>query len=114
MDQPIQRSQLKICVYLFLFALTVRLVYLCQYANAPFCWVPSLDALYHDLLARAIAAGRGDPEAFFRAPFYYYLLGGIYRLFGHSFWAARLVQAAIGAGSCVLLYQVGLRLFRPS
>src|SRR5260370_30246080 len=100
MDQYIQRSQLKISAYLFLFALAVRLLYLCQYANAPFFWVPSLDALYHDLLARAIAAGHSDSAAFFRAPLYYYFLGGIYPLFGPSFWAARLVQTAIGACTC--------------
>src|SRR5437899_999465 len=114
MDNYIRRAQLKIGLYLFLLALAARLLYLCQYANAPFFWVPSLDALYHDLLARAIAAGRSDPAAFFRAPLYYYFLGGIYRLFGHSFWAARVVQAAVGAGSCALLFQLGQRLLRPT
>jgi hypothetical protein len=114
MDEQIRRAELKIGLYLFLGALAVRLIYLCQYANAPFFWVPSLDALYHDLHARAIAAGQSDPEAFFRAPLYYYFLGGVYRLFGHSFWAARVIQALAGSGSCVLLYGVGRRLFWPA
>lgn len=114
MDTYIREAQRKIGVYLFLVALAARGVYLCQYANSPFFWVPSLDTLYHDLLARAIAAGRGDPNAFFRAPLYYYFLGGVYRLFGHSFWSARLVQALIGSASCVLLFLLGRRFFRPS
>jgi 4-amino-4-deoxy-L-arabinose transferase-like glycosyltransferase len=113
MDEYLQEAQLKIGVYLFLAALAVRVAYLCQYANAPFFWVPSLDALYHDLLAQAIAAGGSDHQAFFRAPLYYYFLGGIYRLFGHSFWAARLLQALMGSASCVLLFKLGQRLFRP-
>ncbi len=114
MDDALRRQQGRIAVYLFLGALAVRLLYLCQYANSPFFWIPSLDSLYHDLLARAIAAGRSEPQAFFRAPLYYYSLGGIYRLFGHSFWAARIAQACLGSASCVLLLRVGQRLVRPS
>jgi hypothetical protein len=114
MDDKIRQSELKIGIYLFLGALAVRLAYLCQYANSPFFWMPSLDALYHDLHAQAIAAGHADPQAFFRAPLYYYFLGAVYRLWGHSFWAARALQAAMGSASCVLLYRLGLRLFRPT
>jgi tetratricopeptide (TPR) repeat protein len=114
MDDQIRRAELKIGVYLFLGALAVRLIYLCQYANAPFFWVPSLDALFHDLHAQAIVANRSDSHAFFRAPLYYYFLAGVYKLFGHSFWTARILQALIGSGSCVLLYSLGRRLFRPA
>jgi tetratricopeptide (TPR) repeat protein len=101
-------------LYLFLGALLVRLLYLSQYANSPFFLVPALDSLYHDLHARAIAAGKGTEGAFFRAPLYYYFLGGVYRVFGHSLWAARLIQAMLGSGSCVLLHALGRRLFRPT
>src|SRR5690349_16383261 len=114
MDEKIRQRPLRLCAYLFLGALAVRLLYLSQYANSPFFWVPALDSLYHDLHAQAIAAGRSDHQAFFRAPLYYYCLAGIYWLFGHSFWAARLTQAALGAVSCVLLYLLGQRLFRPT
>src|SRR5438128_1820264 len=113
MDERLRQRPVRLCAYLFLGALMVRLLYLSQYANSPFFWVPALDSLYHDLRAQAIAAGRGDPHAFFRAPLYYYFLGGIYWIFGHSFWAARLAQAVLGAANCVLLYQLGQRLFRP-
>ena len=89
MDERFRETQLKICAYLFLGALTVRLLYLSQYATSPFFWVPALDSLYHDLLAHAIAHG-------------------------HSYSVARTVQALLGAASCVLLYRIGRRLFRKS
>src|SRR5438034_7396151 len=113
MDDRLRAAQSRVCAYLFLGALAVRMVFLCQYATSPFFWVPSLDALYHDLLARAIAAGHPGTDAFFRAPLYYYFLGGVYSLFGHSFWAARSLQAVLGSASCVMLYGVGQRVFRP-
>lgn len=114
MDDRLKSAPVKVCVYLLLGALAVRLLYLSQYANSPFFWVPALDGLYHDLHARAIAAGQPEQHAFFRAPLYYYFLAGVYKVFGHSFWAARLIQALIGSASCVLLYQLGLRVFRPT
>jgi tetratricopeptide (TPR) repeat protein len=114
LDERLRRASRKVCLYLFLGALAVRLLYLSQYAASPFFWVPALDSLYHDLLARAIAAGHAEREAFFRAPLYYYMLGAIYGLFGHSLWAARIAQAVLGAGSCVLLHAIGGRVFRPS
>jgi 4-amino-4-deoxy-L-arabinose transferase-like glycosyltransferase len=113
MDQRLTHAHLKVCAYIFAGAFLLRMLYLSQYAGSPFFWVPALDSLYHDLLAQAIARGRGEPEAFFRAPLYYYFLGGVYWLFGHSFWAARLIQAALGSASCVLLYLIGQRMFRP-
>ncbi|MBI3909449.1 MAG: tetratricopeptide repeat protein [Armatimonadetes bacterium] len=114
MDERLRHAHLKICAYLFLGALVVRLLYLSQYACSPFFWVPTLDNLYHDLHARALAAGQGEREAFFRAPLYYYFLGGIYWLFGHNLWAPRLIQALLGSASCVLLYLIGGRVFWPT
>jgi tetratricopeptide (TPR) repeat protein len=127
-DARLSLAPARVCTYLLLLALGVRLVYLSQYANSPFFWVlylsqyanspffwvPALDALYHDLHAQEIARGADRPEAFFRAPAYAYFLGGIYRVFGHSYWAARIIQALLGSVSCVLLYQLGLRIFRPT
>jgi hypothetical protein len=113
MDQRLRDAQLKVCAYIFAGALPLRVLYLSQYAGSPFFWVPALDSLYHDLLAQAIARGRSEPEAFFRAPLYYHFLGGVYWLLGHSFWTVRFIQAAIGSASCVLLYLIGQRVFRP-
>jgi len=81
--------------------------------------VPALDSLYHHLLALDIAAGKSGPEPFFRAPLYYYLLAGVYKLFGigaqqPDLWPPRLVQAALGSASCLLLFLLGLRVVRPT
>jgi tetratricopeptide (TPR) repeat protein len=114
LDEKLTAAGARVPVYLFTIALTVHVCYLCQYARSPFFWVPELDSLYDDLAARAITAGHPGHEAFFRAPLYSYFLAAIYRVFGHSFWAARLTQAAVGSASVVLLYRLGASLFRPS
>src|SRR5688572_27214641 len=104
LDDRLRHLPWKVCAYVFFGALAVRVLYLSQYANSPFFWSPALDALYHDLLAKGIAAGNPPEGAYFRAPAYYYFLAGIYKVFGHNFWAVRGIQAMIGSLSCVLLY----------
>lgn len=114
LDTRLREARAKVCFYLLLAAFAVRLLYLTQYAQTPFFWVPALDALYHDLHARSLAGGHAETGVFFRAPLYYHFLAALYWLFGHNFWAVRLVQAALGAASCVLAYLLGERVFRPS
>ncbi len=48
----------------------------------------------------------------YQAPLYPYVLAAIYRVFGESVTTIRLVQAAIGTGSCVLLAAAAMWLFR--
>jgi len=98
----------------FLVGLAVRLVYLAGYRSNPFFADPQMDALYHDRWAASIASGDWiGNEVFFRAPLYPYFLGVVYAIFGHSYWIARVVQAVIGAASCVLVYRIGRRLYGP-
>lgn len=97
---------------IFFLALLLRLVYLRQIAGNPFFDHPIMDPRYHDEWARRIAAGHWtDGQPFFRAPLYAYFLGAIYRLFGHDFLLPRVIQAAIGSATCVLLYLVGRRVW---
>jgi 4-amino-4-deoxy-L-arabinose transferase-like glycosyltransferase len=115
LDERLAAAGARVPLYLFLGALLVQLVYLSQYAVSPFFWVPELDQVYHDLCARQIVAGHLDPRPYFRAPLYVYLLGGVYAVFGRSFWAARLVQAVMQAAAVVLLWRLGRRAgVRPS
>ncbi|HXF48746.1 MAG TPA: tetratricopeptide repeat protein [Verrucomicrobiae bacterium] len=102
----------KTLMLLFLFALFCRLLYLSQiYANPTFKY-PTLDARYHDEWAQAVAAGKlAQPQAFFRAPLYPYLLGLVYYVFGHNYLAPRIVQYVIGALGVVLLVLLAVRLF---
>ena len=69
-----------------------------------------LTALRH--LARRIAAGDwlGGDRAFYMDPLYPYVLAVTYSIFGHDFLVVRLIQAALGVGTCGLVALVGRRL----
>ncbi len=99
---------------LFLFALLLRIAYLVQLRASPLFDAPIMDPLYHHEWAMKLAAGDWlGHAAFFRAPLYPYLLGLLYALFGQSFLIPRLLQFAMGAASCVLVWRMGSRIFNP-
>ncbi|HVP37206.1 MAG TPA: tetratricopeptide repeat protein [Terriglobales bacterium] len=97
---------------IFVFSFALRLIYLLQMSSNPYFTSPTMDALYHDLWAQAIAQGNwiGD-QVFFRAPFYPYLLGVIYKIFGHNYFIPRLIQHLIGSFSVVLIFFLARKLF---
>jgi tetratricopeptide (TPR) repeat protein len=95
-------------------ALTVRLLHVWQIHRAPFFTVLMGDAHGYDEWARQIAAGDWiGRDVFYQAPLYPYFLGALYTVAGRSLVAVRVVQAIIGAGSCVLLGLAARRLFSP-
>jgi tetratricopeptide (TPR) repeat protein len=93
-------------------ALAVRLVYLWQIHQAPFFDLRMGDGHVYHLWARRIAGGNllGD-HVFYQAPLYPYFLALVYRLLDDSAMTVRLVQALMGAASCILLAQAGRSLF---
>lgn len=99
-------------VGLFGLALAVRLTYLGEMSATPFFTVPIGDAKGYDAWARRIASGDWlGREVFYQTPLYPYLLGVTFSIFGHALAAVRLMQAALGALSCVLLATAGRRFF---
>ncbi len=71
-----------------------------------------VDSLFHNYWAQTIANGNLiGHEAFFRAPFYIYLLGGIYSIFGSSILAARIFGLIIGISSVYVTGQIAFKLF---
>jgi len=48
------------------------------------------------------------------SPLYAYFLGGLYTLFGDSYWVARLANVILGVGSIALIYLYTLRLFQST
>ena len=97
---------------IFITAYLVRLLYIVEISDRPYFTEPAVDAEYHDNWAQDIAEGKlGMDEPFFRAPLYPYLLGGIYAVFGHDYFAVRIIQALIGSFTCVLVYLLGKKLF---
>lgn len=72
---------------------------------------PQMDALFHVEWARALAAGREHLDGpFFRAPLYPLFLAGIFKLCGDGLLLPRLVQAALGAATCGLVFLVARRI----
>ena len=94
----------------FLLALAPRLLFFLEWNRAGLLNLPVVDAATFDGEARSLLAGTWPgPEPFWQAPLYSYLLAGLYRLVGWSWPAARLLQAFVGAGTCVLVYALARR-----
>jgi tetratricopeptide (TPR) repeat protein len=108
MDAPFMRYAGAI----FVAALAVRLLHVWLLSRSPFFDVLLGDARGYDEWARRIAAGDWiGTDVFYQAPLYPYFLGVLYKAFGHSLTAVRLVQAIVGAGSCALVGLAGYRFF---
>ncbi len=102
---------------LFIVALVLRLVYLAQVRDSPFFDFPVVDGKTYADLARAMAvdgAWRGPAGPYWQPPLYPYFLGFLWTLSGGVDWVLpRLVQAVLGALSCVLVWRLGAREFSP-
>jgi Flp pilus assembly protein TadD/4-amino-4-deoxy-L-arabinose transferase-like glycosyltransferase len=100
---------------IFALAVIIRIIYILQARANPQFAAPMMDAGYHDEWAWQLAQGTWESgRPFFRAPLYPMFLSAIYSLGGHNFLLPRLIQAFIGAGSCLLLYLIGRRIFSPA
>ncbi len=69
------------------------------------------DARHYDKAARTLLQEGEWGEKYNRSPLYPLFMAAVYRLFGTSFVAVRLAEAALGALLCFLVYQMGRRLF---
>lgn len=104
--------QLLICLILVLSAFAFRFSYYEEYRYLPEFTHPTVDALYHNQSAIAIANGAlTAPTPFFRAPFYNYFLGLVYFFSGDSIATARFVQLLIGCLTPLLVFLLAGRLF---
>ena len=94
------------------FALLIRLIYLFKLRGTPLLAVVIGDARQYDLWAGQIASGHWiGSEVFYQTPLYPYLLAVIFKVGGHSLFVVRVVQAILGATSCVFLGLAGRRFF---
>ena len=107
-----RRRRTAAAIGLFASALALRLVYLAQLRGSPLWEYLLGDGAAYDAWARRIAAGDWlGGEVFYQAPLYPYLLAGIYALGGADPLWPRLVQALLGAASCLVLASAGRRFF---
>lgn len=97
---------------IFLTAVSLRGVYLYQVRSCPFFGHEIMDPLFHRHWGEAIAAGRTFMEGpYFRAPLYPWFLGAVYRIFGQTDLAPRIIQIVVGSLSCGLVYLIGRQAF---
>jgi 4-amino-4-deoxy-L-arabinose transferase-like glycosyltransferase len=114
---PLVRRDRLILAGVVLAAFVLRLVYVWQYRSSPTFDLPQMDAFYHAEWARAFARGESymEGQPYFRAPLYPWFLGICFRVFGEDYLVPRVLQSAMGALGCGLVFLIGRRLFgRPT
>src|SRR5262245_45750874 len=86
-------------------AFLVRRFYLLEINSMPLFYHLAGDGRSYFEWGQRIAAGdwlgRG---VFYQAPLYPYFLGFLQAVFGQNVWAVRLIQIALGAISCALIF----------
>ncbi len=97
---------------IFLAAFFIRLVYLIQSRSNPAFYFPMVDELWHLNWAKEILGGNfWGSTVYFRGPLYPYFLALLLKITGsHLFWT-RLLQMLLGAGSAVMIFKIGQKLF---
>lgn len=101
---------------LVLGALLLRLLYLATILDNPYFLHPITDEAMYDIWAQALVAGEPflDAYPYYDSPLPAYFLAIVYRLFGHSYLAVRLVQVLLGTLNVLILYRIAQRLFDPA
>ena len=99
-----------------LLALGLRIAYVYQADESPLFDAPMVDArTYVDDGLKLVEGGwSGGDQPFWQPPLYPYFLAALFTLGGESYYLPRVVQAVVGAGTCVLLFFLGCRAFSPS
>jgi len=97
---------------ILIMGLLFRLIYLIHYINLPDWDQLLVDSLFHFRWASSIADGNIlGHEPYFRAPFYIYLLGGIFSIFGKSILVGRIFGHLIGLAVVALTYSTAKDIF---
>jgi hypothetical protein len=111
-SKPLFRHALRPAHWIFAFVFLVRLVVLARLTVSPFLLPLRGDMHFYDDWARRILHGQlTDHLAFYGLPLYAYLLAFIYALTGYGPFVPGLLQAALDAGTAVILYKLGVRVF---
>ena len=96
---------------ILLAGLAVRILYILQLRSSDLWGLLSLDARFYADLARRVASQLSLPEGIITYnPLYPVFLGILYRIFGESLLAVRILQSGIGLLMVWLLYEAGCRL----
>jgi tetratricopeptide (TPR) repeat protein len=118
--RDLSTKEIAFLIILFIFALSLRLVYLGQLQGTPWFNAPIEDAGRYDDWAQSIQKDwmqTSQPYhegVFFQAPLYPYLLAVIYTFLGHSYLTIRIIQSLLGSCSVLLIYFLGKRVFNST
>lgn len=107
----------RVALGIVLGALGLRLLHMWQMSASPLFADPAVDAATYVEHATQLAAGQwlGWGEGpFWQPPLYPYVLGLVKGVFPDAFfYVVRILQAAMGALCCLLVYWIGRRIFSP-
>jgi Flp pilus assembly protein TadD/4-amino-4-deoxy-L-arabinose transferase-like glycosyltransferase len=93
-------------------ALSLRAAYLLEVRNNPLFASPVIDAKMYDDRALEILNGTEvGARALYHAPLYPWALAAVYRIFGHSYLAPRVIQHLLGVLICLLVYSIARAYF---
>ncbi len=108
-----ERYFIVFAVAFFLLALFIRVIYVFSLRHLPLFDELVMDPAYHEKIALLIANGDwlAGREPLYRSPFYMYVLGIVYKIFGVDYLIPRLFGALTGSISIVLLMITGKKLF---
>ena len=96
----------------FLLAVSLRGLYLYESRDNPAFYLPVVDSMTYDQLARGVVEGEGITSEFFWQQFFYpFFLSVVYLLSNSSILWAKVAQVMLGGLTCVLAYRLGEKIF---
>ena len=101
-------------VFLVLFALFIRMLYLLSLANDPWLFYPTVDEIaYHNSALTIYETGK-LPFPFFRPPLWSLIINVLYHIFGPHFIVVRFLNILIGSAVVFSCYRLSIRLFNKN
>lgn len=98
-------------IAVFVLAFCVRGIYLCESSDNPTFYAPVVDSLTYEQMAKGLVEeGKLTDEFFWQPLFYPMMLAGVYKLTGSIILVMKILQAVLGAVTCVLVYHLGKKL----
>jgi 4-amino-4-deoxy-L-arabinose transferase-like glycosyltransferase len=99
---------------ILILAATLRLTHVLALRPLPLFDLLVIDSAVYDQWAQRIAAGDWlGAGVFYQDPLYPYFLAFLYRVLGHDLLVVRLVQVALGVGTCALAAVIARRAAGP-
>src|SRR5438105_639557 len=106
-DPPAGRFSLGLGHFVFIGVLLLRLWALVRLTQSPLLLPTRGDMHFYEDWAKTILHGQFTQHlAFYGLPGYAYLLAFLYKLFGQNPFVPGFLQAALDAGTAVLIYQI--------